>query len=661
MASQETSASETALGAVRRRMRWQAAARGAAALAVAAAATVLVAVYLRALGTIGERGLAIAALCGVALILGGAIAAAARQLPLRRVAKLVDDTHRFADRFGVALEFRAEKQPTPMMLAAIADAEAHAGAVRVRIASPWRRPPHLAVIGMCAALAIAVHFLQFPVAAVVASEAPKQLPGLQLDRDQLEPERELIAGIKREAVATQDDELSKIADELAKLLEQKDLTRKELFEKLAELEQKALAGDRGDQGWDELKQKLRKAGEQLGDGSLARDAADALKKDDLEKAKKELEELAQKLDQSKLDPKQQEQLAKALEQAAREQMKTPEEDKTEREIRRMEEEQRRLKRDQEKSSEQNREEQQRRLQKNERQLQQLKREQQRQQNAQRQLQRLQRQMQSAASQMREGGGQQQNAGQSMRNAAGELGRMQDEIRKLGNSQATQGAIAQLREALRRMPQNGQGGQGQSVTILDGNQQPWPHGDHGGEQGQQGQNGKDGKNGQPGQGQNGKGGPKGEKLHDFLTRAGGKGSDGKDTIFMPGENGGDGKDQLLLPMGEGQQQNGPGGQGHDMPGQPSDGYGDSHDPNLHGNATELAAKRQLSRVQGKMGGGPSKSETILGSAEKGFATANYRRVYGDYTSVVEEVMSKEQVPPGYRYYVKRYFQLIKPRE
>jgi len=37
------------------------------------------------------------------------------------------------------------------------------------------------------------------------------------------------------------------------------------------------------------------------------------------------------------------------------------------------------------------------------------------------------------------------------------------------------------------------------------------------------------------------------------------------------------------------------------------------------------------------------------------------VYSDYTSVVEEVMSKEKVPPGYRFYVKRYFQLIKPRE
>jgi hypothetical protein len=103
-------------------------------------------------------------------------------------------------------------------------------------------------------------------------------------------------------------------------------------------------------------------------------------------------------------------------------------------------------------------------------------------------------------------------------------------------------------------------------------------------------------------------------------------------------------------------------GQDRPGaSPGDGIGDSHDPHMKGDATRLAARRKELQAEGKQGAGPSRSETILGSADKGFASANYRRVYGDYTSVVEEVMSKEQVPPGYRFYVKRYFQLIKPRE
>jgi hypothetical protein len=102
-----------------------------------------------------------------------------------------------------------------------------------------------------------------------------------------------------------------------------------------------------------------------------------------------------------------------------------------------------------------------------------------------------------------------------------------------------------------------------------------------------------------------------------------------------------------------------GQGGDQPG--GDGIGDGHDPNLLGQSTRLGGKRHETRVAGKEGEGPSRSETILGSAEKGFASRGYRRVFGDYTSVVEEVMQKEEIPPGYRFYVKRYFQLIRPRE
>jgi hypothetical protein len=83
--------------------------------------------------------------------------------------------------------------------------------------------------------------------------------------------------------------------------------------------------------------------------------------------------------------------------------------------------------------------------------------------------------------------------------------------------------------------------------------------------------------------------------------------------------------------------------------------------MQGAPTQLDARHVDARVEGKLGAGPSRSQTILGTADRGFAQTGYRRVYGDYSQVVEEVMSKEQIPPGYRYYVKRYFELIKPRE
>jgi hypothetical protein len=72
-----------------------------------------------------------------------------------------------------------------------------------------------------------------------------------------------------------------------------------------------------------------------------------------------------------------------------------------------------------------------------------------------------------------------------------------------------------------------------------------------------------------------------------------------------------------------------------------------------------AKFKADQLKGAHGQGPSRRETILTSAQKGFAQAGYRKIYADYKKVVEEVMNQEKVPQGYKYYVKRYFQRIKP--
>ena len=88
-------------------------------------------------------------------------------------------------------------------------------------------------------------------------------------------------------------------------------------------------------------------------------------------------------------------------------------------------------------------------------------------------------------------------------------------------------------------------------------------------------------------------------------------------------------------------------------------GDQHDPNLSGDATKLDAKLRDEKLTGVHGEGPSRRETILTSAKKGFAQTSYKKVYTDYKKVVEEVLTQEKVPQGYKYYVKRYFQRIKP--
>ena len=60
-------------------------------------------------------------------------------------------------------------------------------------------------------------------------------------------------------------------------------------------------------------------------------------------------------------------------------------------------------------------------------------------------------------------------------------------------------------------------------------------------------------------------------------------------------------------------------------------------------------------------GPTTSEVILSAADRGFVGEGYQDVYTNYENHAEEVLERDEVPPGYRFYVRRYFQLIRPRE
>lgn len=59
-------------------------------------------------------------------------------------------------------------------------------------------------------------------------------------------------------------------------------------------------------------------------------------------------------------------------------------------------------------------------------------------------------------------------------------------------------------------------------------------------------------------------------------------------------------------------------------------------------------------------GPSRAEIIGGATARGFAATAYRQVFADYHAAVEESLDATSVPPGRRYLVRRYFQLIRPR-
>ncbi len=123
--------------------------------------------------------------------------------------------------------------------------------------------------------------------------------------------------------------------------------------------------------------------------------------------------------------------------------------------------------------------------------------------------------------------------------------------------------------------------------------------------------------------------------------------------------GQGGEAIIEMPGMGQ---GPGSQGQGQGGgMGGSGAGTDHDPQMLEDPTGLQRRTQATRVQGEEGDGASRSEVILGAADRGFVGRGYQEVYTDYEGHAEEVLERDEVPPGYRFYVRRYFQLIRPRE
>jgi hypothetical protein len=92
------------------------------------------------------------------------------------------------------------------------------------------------------------------------------------------------------------------------------------------------------------------------------------------------------------------------------------------------------------------------------------------------------------------------------------------------------------------------------------------------------------------------------------------------------------------------------------------WGNGHDPNIRGKATQLKATTVDTDVSGAdTGQGGSRRQVIHGAAQRGFVSRAYKNVFREYETVAEVSLAKEEIPGGYRFFVKRYFQLIRPRD
>ena len=489
-----------------------------------------------------------------------------------------------------------------------------------------------------------------------------------LNDDDLAYAKQLLAEVKATARTDDVKALDDFTAKIEKMLddaEKGQITKEQLLDQLAAAEKELNQGNEPDQN--AVDKSMADTGKELEKNDVTKELGKALADGDLDKAKKELDKLADKLDKEELTQQQQEQVGKAMEAAAKQfdkqQDKQDKQDqdqqaKAKEEIRRLE------KKKDEAKTEPEKQDLERRLDKQKRELEKLTKDhdQKQESSERRALKRLNRDMAKAAEDLQHkpgdkkpddkqpgekpGGkdgdkgqgkekqqeaGKQQEGGQDgekqssskqasrkIKEAAEETGRVDQDRRKQSSQKKVASQMDDLREAMRRAKQKGSKGAKDPFGRGGKNQDFAKR-----SRGQQGS----GQAWKPSSGQGNKPGSTGQG----------------------GQPGGQGKD--------GQGKDGQGGQG-DQPGGKEAGVG--HDDHLVGDSTDKSGNtvdKDISGMHGK--GGPSRRETILAAAQKGFASTSYEKVYADYKRVVEEVMRTEKVPSSYKFFVKRYFAKIKP--
>jgi hypothetical protein len=165
------------------------------------------------------------------------------------------------------------------------------------------------------------------------------------------------------------------------------------------------------------------------------------------------------------------------------------------------------------------------------------------------------------------------------------------------------------------------------------------------------NGREGSSGTQGEGQPGQ--PEQSQSRDPTQGQSGQ----QIQVLAPGAGGGEGQQaELLVPSVS---RSTP--KGEAVGSQSMEGAGSERGASALAKPTSLKATHADSAVAGSHGKGPTRSQVILDAADRGFRTTPYQKVYADYRAHAESVIERDQVPPGHRFYVRRYFQLIRPRD
>jgi hypothetical protein len=600
------------LGRVERRLRLARALDAAASLSLPALGATALGLALLRTGIAVEARACFGLAAGLPLL--GLLLGALRPMRGLLAARSLDRVLGTPDLVASAVSFmaRPERERTPFMQACVRTANRRALDASPAAAAPFTTPralPYAAALG-CGVLLLSALRVAPPV------RPPKLVrhePRL-LQQDDIDAVHQ--ANAKLIAEQHLDPQVRDAAQELNALLEALRDERLDRARALAELrgleqrltEAQSVEDDRA------LREALRRLGATLDRDSLTQSVADAFREGDAGKAKAALQQLAGKLEDQASKPAARRELAKALSRAGQSARNDKEQvERAKRELDRL-----LHKRSQSGQAE---EREQRLLKQKQRELDKLQREERRNERAERKLDELRRELDSAGRAMGQGRG--GDARDHAERGAQQLDKAQREQTTAEQRQRLAQRVQDLRELLtkQRMAQSAPGQVGKKGEQHKLDVESFARSARGPD---------------PRETQADSKGP---------TKPG-------STLLAPDPNA-----TLIMPGGQSQE-----GSGTEMELKRSDSAaGNGGHPELSGQATRPQNEHVDTRVRGIEGEGPTRSQVIREAGQHGFVSRDYQRVHTDYERHAEAVLDHDKVPGGYRFYVRRYFQLIRPRE
>ncbi len=622
------------------RMKLQAVIERVTTTTMLAVVTLLIGLYYYKTYALGASDMWVFLVLAGSWLFAGVVWGLSTKTPASAVASRLDETCGLNDALGSAIEFyKAKENADPMQRAfmemEIRRAKKVLSQASERKAAPFKVPRDAGPTAILLLFLVGFVMVDIPLGkarAMIAPPTKEEIPMLKVDSARLNEHKDLIDDLKKRAEELDDKELKEFLKKQADLIEEMKkgkLPRRDFLKEYSKLMNKYFKGEEDLlRNFEKMKDVFKKAAEPFLKNKISKDFGEALKKGEMEKARKELEKLVKKMEEKKLTKRQERQLKKAFEKAAEKLKKDKEArqlaeslDRQSRQLRKeankLDNKIKRLEQQKKGAKDQQTQKKINKLKEKKRQIDQQRKK----------VQQQKRMVQSLKKQMEKAG--QQKMSKEMQ---AEMKKLMKEMSKYRNQAARSGArqsgrmsLKDLRELLKRMrAQQKRGGKGKLNDFLD-----------------RARGRKPGRSGKPGGGQ-------------CKDGKGGKGGKGPGRLGLkPGS--GQGKGQGLS-KGKGDSKG-----GKDGAGEGGKKWGTTPGGDPKGRETSMDSTRHEKFVKGEEGKGPSDDQVVTGSAEKGFNTSGYRKLYVRYRKLQKEVLQEEDIPAGYRYHIKRYFRLIRSRK